>query len=145
MSAVDGIVFPVEEMVVPMVADRPSPVMFSVQHEYVEMMWLPVIGPSATWMLRRLGVWATVWPQGTPVFLPELSEALGLGGATGAGSSVQRTMRRLVMFGLARWNGAFEVATQVPVVPDRQLVRMSAGLVRAHDRMVVAARGNRAA
>ena len=145
MSTAETIVFPVEVTVIPLIVERPSALVFPVQHQYVEMLWLPVIGPSATWMLRRLGVWAMACPQGTPVALPELSEAIGLGGSSGSGSSVQRTMRRLVMFGLARWNGVLEVAVEVPTVPDRQLMRMSAGLVRAHDRMVAAASRNRAA
>ena len=48
------------------------------------------------------------------------------------------------MFGLARWTDGFEVATMVPIVSDRQLARMSPGLVRAHDRLVQQA-GDRAA
>ena len=108
------------------------------------MLWLPVIGPSTTWLLRRLSGWALACPEGLTVVLPELSESLGLGWSSGANSSLQRSMRRLIMFGLARWTDGFEVATMVPIVSDRQLARMSPGLVRAHDRMVQQA-GDRAA
>lgn len=146
MSADDEVVFPVEVTVVRMVVGEVRSPVFPVQHRYVEMLWLPVIGPSATWMLRRLGAWAAACPDGAPVLLPELSEALGLGGSSGASSSVQRTLRRLVRFGLARWSGSvLEVATEVPLVPDRQLRRMSLVLVRAHDRMVAAIANERAA
>jgi hypothetical protein len=109
--------------------------LFPVQHPYVEMLWLPVIGPSAAWMLRRLAGWASAFPDGTTVVLPELSESLGLGATSGAASSVQRTLRRLVMFRLARWSDVLEVRTTVPAVSERQLARMSSGLVHAHDRM----------
>lgn len=143
MSAVDGVVFPVEVTVRAWEVDWGLPV-FPVQHQYVEMLWLPVIGPSTTWLLRRLGGWALTCPEGLTVVLPELSESLGLGWSSGATSSVQRSMRRLIRFGLARWSDAFEVAMTVPAVSERQLARMSSGLVRAHDRLIQQA-GNRAA
>lgn len=136
MSDVDDIVFPVEVTVRALNVDRKGP-LFPAQHQYVEMLWLPVIGPSSTWLLRRLSGWALACPQGLTVLLPELSESLGLGWSSGANSSLQRSMRRLAMFGLARWeNDAFEVATAVPPLHERQLTRMSPALVRVHDRMV---------
>ena len=143
MSAADGVVFPVEVTVRAWEVDRGVP-LFPAQHQYVEMLWLPVIGPSTTWLLRRLSGWALACPEGLTVVLPELSESLGLGWSSGVNSSLQRSMRRLIMFGLARWSDAFEVATTVPAVSERQLARMSPGLVRAHDRMVQQA-GSRAA
>jgi len=143
MSAVDGIVFPVEVMVQAWEVDRGVP-LFPAQHQYVEMLWLPVIGPSATWLLRRMGGWVLACPDGLTVVLPELSESLGLGWSSGANSSLQRSMRRLMMFGLARWTDGFEVLTMVPALSERRLARMSPGLVRAHDRMLRVAEGQAA-
>lgn len=140
MSAADAVVFPVEVRVRGWEGDRVE-LLFPVQHQYVEMLWLPVIGPSSTWLLRRLSGWALACPEGLTVVLAELSEALGLGWSAGPNSSVQRSMRRLMMFGLARWTDGFEVLTMVPPVSERRLMRMSPGLVRAHDRMVRAAEG----
>src|SRR4051794_16051416 len=110
-------------------------VMFPVNHPYVETLWLPVIGPSATWALRRLGAWATACPGGVNVILAELGGSLGLGWASGRNSSVQRSLRRLVMFGLAHWTSELAVATAVPPLADRQLRRLAPSLVRVHDRM----------
>ena len=143
MSAADAVVFPVEVTVRAWEVDRDGP-LFPVQHPYVEMLWLPVIGPSSTWLLRRLSGWALACPEGLTVVLPELSESLGLGWSSGASSSVQRSMRRLIMFGLACWSDAFEVATGVPAVSERQLARMSPGLVGAHDRFVSCREGRAA-
>ena len=143
MSAADAVVFPVEVTVRGWEVDRDGP-LFPVQHQYVEMLWLPVIGPSTTWLLRRLSGWALACPQGVTVALPELSEALGLGWSSGANSSLQRSMRRLMMFGLARWTDGFEVLTMVPALSERRLARMSPGLVRAHDRMLRVAEGQAA-
>jgi hypothetical protein len=135
MSAEDGVVFPAEVMVRAWNMERAG-AMFPVQHQYVEMLWLPVIGPSSTWLLRRLSGWSLACPEGLRVVLAELSESLGLGWSSGPNSSLQRSMRRLMMFGLARWtDDVFEVATIVPPISDRQLARLSPGLVRAHDRM----------
>ena len=135
MSAADAVVFPVEVTVRGWEVDRDGP-LFPVQHQYVETLWLPVIGPSAMWLLRRMGGWVLACPDGLTVVLPELSESLGLGWSSGANSSLQRSMRRLIMFGLACWSDSFQVATRVPAVSERQLTRMSPGLVRAHDRMI---------
>jgi hypothetical protein len=143
MTAADAVVFPVEVTVRAWELDRGG-LVFPAQHQYVEMLWLPVIGPSSTWLLRRLSGWALACPEGLTVVLPELSESLGLGWSSGPNSSLQRSMRRLMMFGLACWGDSFEVATQVPAVSERQLARMSPGLVRAHDRMIQQA-GNQVA
>ncbi len=143
MSASDAVVFPVEVTVRAWEVERDGPLL-PVQHQYVEMLWLPVIGPSSTWLLRRLSGWALACPDGLTVVLPELSESLGLGWSSGPNSSLQRSMRRLIMFGLAHWGDSFEVVTRVPAVSERQLARMSPGLVRAHDRMIQQ-EGNRVA
>ena len=66
------------------------------------------------------------------------------GGFLSANSSLQRSMRRLMMFGLARWTDGFEVLTMVPALSERRLARMSPGLVRAHDRMLRVAEGQAA-
>ena len=109
MSAVDDVVFPAEVTVKAWNMVRTG-VTFPVQHQYVEMLWLPVIGPSSTWLLRRLSGWSLACPDGLQVVLPELSESLGLGWSAGPNSSLQRSMRRLMMFGLAQWTAdAFEM------------------------------------
>ena len=143
MSAADAVVFPVEVTVRGWEVDRDGP-LFPVQHQYVETLWLPVIGPSAMWLLRRMGGWVLACPDGLTVVLPELSESLGLGWSSGASSSLQRSMRRLMMFGLARWTDGFEVLTMVPALSERRLARMSPGLVRAHDRMLRGSEGQAA-
>ena len=136
MSAHDEVEFPAQIRVVPWVDPTEKMVGFPIHHPYVESLWLPVIGPSATWMLRRLGAWATACPDGVDVALVELSGSLGLGWASGRSSTVQRTLRRLVMFGLAQWTDELAVRTLVPPLSARQLTRLAPGLTRVHDRMV---------
>src|SRR5438094_10508947 len=69
---------------------------------YAETYWLPVIGPSAMWALRRLSAWAEAEAARVDVTLPDLAHELGLGGGTGRNSPIVRTLARLVVFQLAR-------------------------------------------
>lgn len=134
--AVEEIVFPQAVVVkrwVDPVVDRFG---FSVADPYVELVWLPVIGPSATWMLRRLDAWLPEIESVIEIDLSELGQMLGLGSSTGAGSSVQRTMRRLVRFGLADWRGTLRVRGAVPPLPGRQLTRLPSWVQEAHAALI---------
>lgn len=144
MSAADAVVFPAEVVVVPRLVVPCGPT-FLATDPYVETVWLPIIGPSATWMLRRLAAWCEFWPDGTLVVLAELSEALGLTWSASPGSKVQHTLHRLIRFGLADWSGVLAVATSLPPVSDRQLDRLSPGLIRTHDQLLAAAMASSAA
>jgi len=70
------------------------------------------------------------------VDLSELGLLLGLGHGVTPCSSVQRTMDRLVRFGLAEWSGVLRVRGSVPPLSDRQLARQSAWVREAHAVMV---------
>jgi hypothetical protein len=114
---------------------------FPVHHAYVELLWLPVIGPSTAWLLRRLGSWAEACPDGVTVQLTDLAGWLGIGSSLGVTSTVQRSLRRLVRFGLASWQGGqLAVRIVVPPLSQRHLHRLSPSLRDAHDRLVAARR-----
>lgn len=117
----------------------PDPVVeqagFAVASPYVEAVWLAVLGPSATWALRRLGTMATVCPDGVRVELAQFAASIGLGSSTGR--NVVRTLRRLVAFGMAEWRGdAFLVRRAVGPLPERQLRRVDSVVVERHRRLV---------
>jgi hypothetical protein len=107
---------------------------------YVELCWLPVIGPSATWMLRRLAAGLTPHPEGYPVDIVELAAALGLGTGTGRNSPVLRTLRRLGTFGLARAQDEVTVGVRrrVPPLVQPQVRRLTVPLQRAHEQLLAA-------
>lgn len=107
---------------------------------YVELCWLPVLGPSATWMLRRLTAGLTPHPQGYPVELTELAAALGLGTGTGRNAPVVRTLGRLVTFGMARRQDDSTVAVRrrVPPLVQPQVRRLTVALQRAHEQLLAA-------
>jgi hypothetical protein len=62
--ALDHLVFPPTITVRSTLVVSDGGLRFAVHHAYVEMLWVPIIGPSAGWMLRRLGGWAIACPHG---------------------------------------------------------------------------------
>ena len=47
-------------------APIPPDVLHPIRSEYVEVNWLPVIGPTATLLARRLDQFAGGWVEGEP-------------------------------------------------------------------------------
>lgn len=126
------VVVPVTRWVDPVV-DR---IGFPVLDPYVEIAWLPVIGPSATWMLRRLDSWLSDESARIEVDLSEFGLMLGLGASVTPGSSVQRTMGRLVRFGMADWSGVLRVRGTLPPLSGRHLARVPVWVREAHEVLV---------
>ena len=106
---------------------------FDVRSESVELLWLAVLGPSATWLVRRLWTLAVAFPQGTWIDTAELSISIGLGAGRGL---VTRSLRRLVMFGAAgsEPGDVLRARTRLGPVSDRTLERLPAVLVAEHHR-----------
>ena len=117
---------------------------FDVRSEYVEVLWLPVLGPSATWLVRRLGTLAAAFPSGTWLDTAELSVSIGLGNGQGL---LTRSLRRLVNFGVAecKTGDVLQVRSQLPPVSSRCLERMPPVLVAEHHRMCAQLRSDTAA
>lgn len=87
----------------------------------VEWDWLPVLGPTATLLYRRLGPWAAQNPDGLELIAADLASDLGLGHSAAPGSKLDKAIGRLVRFGAARWQGrALEVRRFLPTAPKRR-------------------------
>jgi len=93
---------------------------------YVELYWLPVIGPSTTWLLRRLFYGLEVHGDGFDLHLAETARALGLGDRIGRNAPFRRALSRLCIYDLARAQGSDELAvrTAVPPLPLRHARRL---------------------
>ena len=101
-----------------------DPVIEAVGHHvrsvYVETFWLPTLGPSATWLIRRLACWLEADRACATVELPELAVELGLGAGTGRSSPIIRTLARLAQFQAAAPAGdAFAVRRHLAPLPRR--------------------------
>lgn len=103
---------------------------------YVERFWLGVIGPSTTWLLRRIAAGFDASPEGFAMPLGETARALGLGDRAGRNSAFVRTLNRMVQFDLARVAGPEEiqVVRRLPPLSRRHTQRLSPVLQQAHER-----------
>lgn len=96
---------------------------------YIENCWLPITGPSATWMWKRLARLATDAPT-SPVMVDttDLILSVGLGESLARNSIGARTVTRMTAFGLAeragRDGGVLAVRRALPRLTERQAQRL---------------------
>lgn len=90
---------------------------------YVEEHWLPVLGPSATWLVRRLARDLGAAENEVRIDLAALARALGMAHEPGRDGPFARAFGRLVVFGLALPSPARDehlfVRTRAPRAPRR--------------------------
>jgi len=116
----------------------PDPVIDTLGHDprswYVEQFWLGIIGPTSTWLLRRMGARFDTDPDGYDLNLDDTARSLGLGGRDGRHSPFQRALSRCVSFHLARHHGpgALAVRRRLPPLPRRHLARLPSTLQQVH-------------
>ncbi|HUE58524.1 MAG TPA: hypothetical protein VMO88_02990 [Acidimicrobiales bacterium] len=122
--------------VVPWVDDLIDKVGFDPRSPYVERFWLSIIGPSTTWLMRRLASGFDASPSGFDLALGETARALGLGDKGGRHSPFLRTVNRMIQFELARVAGPDQLAVRrrLPPLSRRHTVRLSPALQEAHNR-----------
>jgi len=101
---------------------------------YVEDYWLGLLGPSTTWLLRRLAAGFEYSPEGFDLDLGETARSLGLGDRSGRHSPFVRSINRTVQFGLAQITGPEElcVRRRLPPLNRAQLARLSPALRARH-------------
>ncbi len=101
---------------------------------YVEQFWLGVLGPSTTWLIRRLAAGLEASPAGFDLDLADTASALGLGGKGGRHSPFMRALGRCCQFDLAeaRSDGTLAVRRKVPPLNRRQVQRLSPSLQADH-------------
>jgi hypothetical protein len=116
----------------------PDAVIDSVGHDprsrYVEQFWLGVLGPSTTWLMRRLAAELEAQPAGFELQLADTARSLGLGDKGGKHSPFVRAIGRCMQFELARADGegAMAVRRKIPPLSRRQVLRLQPGLQEAH-------------
>lgn len=105
-----------------------------VRSPYVERFWLPVLGPSATWILRNLAEGLDRRPDGYRVDLATVARSVGLGGTPARNSPFLRGLERITRFGLARYRAVdeLEVRRHVPPLSAQLERRLPAGLRSEH-------------
>jgi hypothetical protein len=103
---------------------------------YVEHFWLPVLGPTATFLVRRLAEGLDRAPDGFDLPLADTARALGLGMRAGRGGPFVRAIHRCCQFGAARLAGdaTLEVRRRLPPLSRIQVGRLPDHLKDAHAR-----------
>jgi hypothetical protein len=111
-----------------------TPEGFDARSRYVERFWLPVLGPTATWLVRRLADLLEDDTEGARLDLAETARSFGLEWSGGDHSPLRRGLGRCVNYGLARWSGPelLAVRTRMPVVWRRLLLRLPETLQAEH-------------
>lgn len=109
---------------------------FDALSPYVELFWLPVLGPSATLLLRRLAAGLRARPDGYDLQLDEAARALGLGGVGGRRSPFRRAILRCTRYGVARHLGDDRLAVRrrLTPLPERHVRRLPGSLQVQHQR-----------
>ena len=107
---------------------------FDPRSRYVETFWLPVLGPSATWLLRMVADRLEKEPDGFELDPEDAARRLGLGGSGSRHSPLPRALARAVAFGAARRVGPGAVAfrPRLGSIPARRLLRLPLPLQEEH-------------
>jgi len=101
---------------------------------YVELFWLGVLGPTATWLLRRLVSGLDQHPDGYAIDLDLTARMMGMSYTAGRSSPFSKALQRCTMFGLSHQTGdGMAVRRRVPDVAHRHLRRMPDAVQAAHE------------
>ena len=103
---------------------------------YVETYWLPLLGPSSTWALRRIAGWLADAPD-SGLWLPvePLARSLGLGAPRARNAPARRAIGRLVDFRLAYVDydrDVLAVRTLIPALSERAVEHLPGHLRLQH-------------
>jgi len=118
----------------------PDPVIDAVgldpRSSYVEHFWLGILGPSTTWLMRRLAAGLEAHPAGYALSLADTARALGLGDKGGRHAPFMRALSRVCQFDLGQLQdeGTLAVRRKVPPLNRRQVLRLPDQLRHAHER-----------
>lgn len=101
---------------------------------YVERYWLGVVGPTATWIMRRFAECFDAEPDGFVLDLDQTATSMGLSYAKGVASPFGKALHRCVMFGIAQpLSDGFSVRRRLPTVAQRHLRRLPPDVQAEHD------------
>lgn len=103
--------------------------------KYAELFWLPILGPSSLWLLRRVSLMLQDSPSGFSVKMCDLAQEIGLGNWRGPRSPFQRAVDRCCDFQLAvrREESFVYVRRRVPTLGRRLAHRLPQRLREMHE------------
>lgn len=84
---------------------------------YVERFWLPVLGPSTVWLLRRVADRLDTEPEGFRLDLDDTARCLGVGMRGGRNAPILKAVERSCRFGAARMFGHDHLSVRRRLAP----------------------------
>lgn len=110
---------------------------FPLQHPYVEPVWAPVLGPTATLAARRLDTLLEHNPKGVHIDVHDLGRQLGVGTRNRGGrwSPIVVALERLERYEFARWEpqtDRYALRRAVPAVSHQQLRHLPEVIIGYH-------------
>jgi hypothetical protein len=106
---------------------------FDIRSPYVERFWLGILGPSTTFLLRRLAAEFDRAPDGFDLDLAEVATGLGLAARGGRNSPFLRALDRPTKFGLARRHAdTYDLRRRLPPLNLAQVTRLPESLRAEH-------------
>ena len=145
MTLASDPVFPVVSLTIEAWSD---PVIDELGHDprsaYAERFWLPILGPSTIWFLRRVVDQLDEEPHGYSLDLVETARSLGVGMRGGRNSPMLKTVERSCRFGAARMHGGslLEVRRRLAPLSRSQVERLTTRLQHEHAEWVERPRPN---
>jgi hypothetical protein len=105
-----------------------------VRSAYVERFWLSILGPSSTWLVRRLVNALDAAPDGFELDLSSTAVELGLGHHSGRNSPFVRSIERCCRFGATTLQepATLLVRRKLPPLTRAQVERLPDGLRTEH-------------
>lgn len=109
---------------------------FDPRSSYVERFWLPLLGPTSTWLLRRMAGEFDTHPDGFSLDAADCARSIGIGNRGGRNGPFHRSIERCIRFGLARReeHDIIAVRPRVPPLSRVQATRLPRHLEREHQR-----------
>jgi hypothetical protein len=101
---------------------------------YFETFWLGVLGPTATWLVRRLVAGLERDPDGYEIDLVATARTMGMSYSAHRSSPFAKALQRCTMFGLThQTSDGLAVRRRIPSVAERHLRRMPESLRLQHE------------
>lgn len=109
---------------------------FDPRSQYTETFWLPLLGPTSTWLLRRFAVEFDRQPDGFSLDEGDCARSIGIGHRGGMKGPFHRAIERCIRFGMVRdeGNDILGVRRRVPPLDRTQANRLPRRLRGPHRR-----------
>ena len=119
-------------------ADSSNGPTFDPRSYYAETFWLPILGPSTMWLLRKVAERFDTEPDGFALDLIDMSRALGIASKGGRNNSFHRAINRVVSFNMGSTidDKTIAIRRHMPALHGGQTRRLPPRLANLHDETI---------